>query len=54
MDAVEAVGCAAGKDSGVGFAHVVLTRLHITAYSPAAQGENENLQSAGPLSRPSA
>ena len=54
MDAVEAVGCAAGEDSGVGFAHVVLTRLHITAYSPAAQGENENLQSAGPLSRPSA
>ena len=54
MNAVEAVRCAAGEDWGIGFAHVVLTRIHMTAYTPAALGENENTQSPGPLSHPSA
>ena len=38
MDAVEAVRCAAGEDWGIGFARVVLTRIHMTAYTPAAPG----------------
>lgn len=50
--AVEAVRCAAGEDWGIGSARVVLTRIHMTAYTPAAPGENENTQSLGPLSRP--
>ena len=54
MEAVEAAKCAAGEDWGIGFTRVVLTQLHMTAYTPAAQGENENTQSPGPLPSPSA
>lgn len=54
MEAVEAARCAAGRDWGIGFTHVVLTQLHMTAHTSAAEGENENTQSPGHLPSPSA
>lgn len=54
MEAVEAARCATGADWGIGLTHVALTQLHMTAYTSAAQGENENTQSPGPLPSPSA
>lgn len=53
-EAVEAARCAAGRDWGIGFPRVVLTQLHMTARTSAAEGENENTQSPGHLPSPSA
>lgn len=49
MEVVEAVRCAAWRDRGIGFTHVVLTQLHMAAHTSAAEGGNENMQSPGHL-----